>query len=455
MANSQVQVVGPELIYGKLYDKIGYDAIDSMMFRHLVICRLFNPGSKLRTVDYLWRYMNVSYNVSDIYKFLDNLCFRKDKDCKKDKDGNVVRPKGEDIKTQVERISFAYTKKICGGEISVVFYDMSTLYFEAAEEDDLRKCGFSKDGKHSCPQIFLGLLVASGGNPIGYGIYEGNIHEGKTLIPFIKEMAEKHGFDHPIIVADAGLLSTKNIEALAKEGYEYIIGARVKNEAEEIKSAILAKELKDGELMTVDKGNGVRLVVSMSGKRAKKDAAMREKGLDRLKKKFKSGHLTKQNVNNRGYNKYLKMDGDVTITIDLEKYEADAAWDGIKGYVTNSKLSEKEILENYSNLWFIERAFRMNKGDLRARPIYHRLYNRIEAHICICFTAYTIMLELERTLKAAKSSITIYEAGQLTKTMYRLNFTMPDSNRRMSVILQMDSKQKELYDILYPASDKK
>lgn len=126
----------------------------------------------------------------------------------------------------------------------------------------------------------------------------------------------------------------------------------------------------------------------------------------------------------------------------------------MKGFVTNTKLPEKEVLANYSNLWFIERAFRMNKGDLRARPIYHRLHNRIEAHICICFTAYTIMLELERLLKDAKSEITIYQAGHLTKTMYQLNYQMPRSKRMKAVILQMDSKQRELYDIIRRECDK-
>lgn len=448
LSNAQLQVVGPELIFGKLYDKIGYNQIEDEMFRHLVICRLFNPGSKLRTVEYLQRYMNITYDVNAIYRFLDDLCFRKAKDCKKGKDGKPIVRQGEDIKTKVEKISYAHTLKVCGGDISVVFYDMTTLYFEAADEDELRKAGFSKDGKHSNPQIFLGLLVASGGNPIGFEIYEGNIHEGKTIVPMVKSLAEKHGYDHPVVVADAGLLSKKNIEELAENGYKYILGARVKNETSEIKEKILGFGLKNGEVKCIDKGDGIRLVVSMSDKRAKKDAAMREKGLRRLEKRFKSGKLTKASVNNRGYNKYLKMEGDVNVTIDLEKFNADAAWDGIKGFVTNTTLADDEVMDNYSNLWFIERAFRMNKGDLAARPIYHRLHNRIEAHICICFTAYTIMLELERMLAEAKSNITIYQAGLLTKTMYRLSYKMPKSHRDMSVLLKMDKSQQELYDIV-------
>ena len=448
ISNTHIQVIGPELIYGSLYDRIGYGELHNDMFRHLVICRLFNPGSKLRTVEYLRRYLNKEYDVEAIYKFLDNLCYRKDKDCKKDSEGKPIKPDGEDMKAHVERISYAWTKKKCGGSVSVVFYDMTTLYFEAAQEDDLRKTGFSKDGKHACPQIFLGLLVAPGGNPIGYEIYEGNIHEGKTLIPVIEALAKKHGFDHPIVVADAGLLSKANIDELQKSGYEYIIGARVKNESDAVKQAIIDMDLQYGDVKALDKGDGIRLVVSKSEKRAKKDAHARKKGMERLEKRFNTGKLTKANINRRGCNKYLKMDGDVTITIDKEKYEADAVWDGVKGHVTNTRLAEKDVLSNYSNLWFIERAFRMNKGDLRARPIFHRLHNRIEAHICICFTAYTIMLELERLLKQAKSEITIYQAGHLTKTMYQLNYQTPKTHRRKSVILQMDSEQQELYDIV-------
>lgn len=350
ISNAQLQVIGPELIFGTLYDEIGYDRIADEMFRHLVICRLFNPGSKLKMVEYLWRYMNVVYDVGKIYKFMDDLCYRKDKDCKKDKDGNPIKPRGDDIRTQVEKLSFAHTKKVCGESITVVFYDMTTLYFEAAEEDELRKAGFSKDGKHSNPQILLGLLVAPGGNPIGYEIYEGNIHEGKTLLPLIEKLAEKHGFDHPIVVADAGLLSKKNIKELTEGGYEYILGARVKNETQAVKDEIIALNLKNGEVKAISKDKGVRLIVSMSDKRAEKDTIMRKKEFMRLEKRYATGKLTKASINNRGYNKYLKMDGEVKVEIDMERFNADSVWDGIKGFVTNTTIKENEVLNSYSNL---------------------------------------------------------------------------------------------------------
>ena len=173
-------------------------------------------------------------------------------------------------------------------------YDMTTLYFEAAQEDDLRKTGFSKDGKHSRPQIFLGLLVTTGGNPIGLRIYEGNIHEGKTLVPMIKDLAGRHGFDHPVVIADAGLLSKKKYRRLGRlrNTSTYLVrGLRVR--LAEVKEAILGMNLEDGDVRCIDKANGVRLIVSMSYKRAAKDEAMRKKGLQRLEKRFQNRQVDK------------------------------------------------------------------------------------------------------------------------------------------------------------------
>ena len=105
------------------------------------------------------------------------------------------------------------------------------------------------------------------------------------------------------------------------------------------------------------------------------------------------------------------MQGDVTIEIDYEKFNQDKVWDGLKGYATNTKLRDKQVIENYKNLWLIEKAFLMSKTDLRIRPIYHRLRHRIEAHICISFTAYCIYKELERLLLKEKSSLSLKKAA--------------------------------------------
>jgi len=188
--------------------------------------------------------------------------------------------------------------------------------------------------------------------------------------------------------------------------------------------------------------------VSRTAGRRKKDAHNREKGLERLRKRITSGKLGKKDINNRGHNKYLRLEGETRVSIDMDRYESDKQWDGIKGYVTNTRLPEEEVIANYSNLWYIERAFRMNKTDLRVRPIYHRLRNRIEAHICISFTAYVIELELERLLKAAKSAITINRAREMVRNMYQIRFALPHQTTETTVILKMDDEQQELYDLV-------
>lgn len=433
LSNSQISVDGPEVVFGRLFDHVGYDAIGGL-FRPLVLSRLVAPGSKLKTVDYLWRYSGVSYDVNKIYRYLDKLCGRK---------GNA-----DDIKSKIEQITFAHGARAMGGCIDVVFYDITTLYFEVAGEDDLRRTGYLKDGKFDCPQILLGLLVTREGLPISYEIFQGDLSEKKTFIPLLKRAQQKFGFPSPIAVADAGLLSRKNIDALVAAGYEYILGARLKNENANVKKKVLALNLSDGQVASIETDDGLRIVVSFTEKRQKKDAFNRTRGLLRLQAKVASGKITKKHINNRGYNKYLRIEGEANISIDLETFEKDAAWDGLKGYVTNATLPDEEVLANYHNLWFIERVFRMSKTDLQIRPMYHRLRNRIEGHICICFCVYVLQLEMERLLKAANSTITLEKARELVKTMYALTYTKSGHIKPSKTMLRMDPLQQELYQLV-------
>jgi transposase len=142
------------------------------------------------------------------------------------------------------------------------------------------------------------------------------------------------------------------------------------------------------------------------------------------------------------------MEGNITIAIDYEKFNTETCWDGLKGYITNTKLSGKDVIENYKNLWHIEKAFRMSKTDLRIRPIYHRLKHRIEAHICISFTAYCIYKELEKILYKEKSTLSLKRAAELTHNMYQVTYTLPESKHSQSKLLKMDEQQALLYQII-------
>lgn len=427
IANDHLQIIGSELILGKIYDKIGFPKDGSCdYFKNLVLCRLVYPGSKLKTVEYFRWHLNIDISVYTIYRFLDEL--------------------NSKLKPNIEQISFEYTKKLLKGNIGVVFYDMTTLYFEASEEDDYRIPGFNKDGKHQQPQIMIGLLVSSHGYPIGYQIFEGNTSETKTLIPVLESFQKRFDIAKLVVVADAAMLSEKNILALQNSEYQYILGARLKNESDEIKEKVLALEVEEDKPKELKSKYG-RLIVSFSSKRAYNDNKNRQKGIKRLEKRVKSGKLTKEHINNRGYNKYLTLSGEINISIDYEKYEADSVWDGLKGYVTNTHLTRKKIIGNYSQLWQVEKAFRISKTDLRIRPIYHRLKDRIEAHICICFTAYSIYKELERLLKLNSIGLSAEKAIEQIREIKQLRYTLPKSRHVKTKILQPTEVQARLLEM--------
>jgi len=288
---------GVELILGSIYKQIGFNLIDEDILYYLTLAKLSYPASKLKTTDYLRRYLGKDINEDRIYRYLDELY--------------------NNQKEQIQQISYNHTLKILGSVISVVFYDVTTLYFQIDDEDEIRKRGFSKEGKHQNPQILLGLLVSIDGYPLAFDIFEGNKFEGHTMLPVLDVFKTKYQLDKLIIIADSGLLSLQNITELQEKGYEFILGARIKNEKQEIKDKILSLKLKNGESDVIEKAGNLKLIISYSDKRAKKDKHNRERGLNRLKKQLKSGKLTKSNINKRGYNKYLKMDGEINVSIDL------------------------------------------------------------------------------------------------------------------------------------------
>lgn len=420
----QLRLIGPELLLGKIFDEIGFNAIEDELFRHLVITRLVYPVSKLKTVDYLVKYKGIQLSVYSIYRYLDKL-------------------QKQQIDT-IKSISLKHTLQLLGNQMSVVFYDVTTLYFESKDEDDFKRMGFSKDGKHQQPQIVLGVLVSQGGYPLDYDVFEGDKYEGETLIPIIEHFVEKHQPQQLIVVADAGLLSHKNITALIEKQYQYILGARIKNESEAITKKILDLQLQDEQSEMIEREDGSKLIVSYKKARAINDSKNKKRGLEKLEKKIKSGKLSKQHINNKGYNKYLKIEGEARISIDKEKYEDDEKWDGLKGYRTNTTLSKEEVIQQYHQLWQIEKTFRISKHDLQIRPVYHHLKRRIEAHICIAFAACKIYKELERQLKEKATGQSPEKAIDILKTILMVQFTTPYSSKVYQELILNTTEQKAL-----------
>lgn len=420
----KIEIAGYELILGKIFKEIGFDEVKDDLFRHLVLSRISHPGSKLKTISYLQEHHNVSFDIDSVYRYLDKL--------------------NSKHKSILQDISFRHTLKLFNGHIQLLFYDVTTLYFEAEDEDDLRKTGFSKDGKAQHPQILLGLLVSTQGYPLSFEMFEGNKFEGKTMLPVVEAFTAKYSVAQAIIVADAGLLSSENINELIRLKHHFILGGRIKNESKALQNQILALKLKD-RAHTLIRPDGLKLIISHSSTRATKDRKNREKGLHRLEQAIRLGKLSKKHINNRGYNKYLKLEGQVTVHIDYEKFKQDAQWDGLKGYITNTELPAEEIISNYKNLWHIEKAFRISKTDLRIRPIYHRLKRRIESHLIIAFCSYKLYKELERQLAEKNVGITIEKAIRLMQSIFVIELALPQAAKTTRIIhVKTDDHRKLL-----------
>ena len=205
-----------------MYDSIGFNQIQDPILRSLVIARISQPMSKRATVDYLKSYFDEDVNLYEIYRYMDKLY-----DTQKD---------------EVQRISVEHTRKILGGNVGLMFYYVTTLYFESGNKDVLREPGFSKDGKTAESQIVLGLLVSRDGYPLSYCIFNGSQYEGYTMIPVIDDFIQRFSLSDFVVVADAGLMSRRNIKLLEDAGYKYIIGARIHTESAALKEWILKQD---------------------------------------------------------------------------------------------------------------------------------------------------------------------------------------------------------------------
>lgn len=419
---TNITIDGADLILDRVFDNVGFNRIEDDVFRKLVKARLSYPASKAATAEYLKNHFDDDVSLSKIYRYLDKLS---------DSQHRIVQD-----------ISVEHTRKILGGHIGVLFYDVTTLYFEADYEDELRKTGFSKEGRHKNPQIILGLLVSLGGYPLAYCIHEGNKYEGHTMLPVVTEFVRKYNLEDFIVVADSGLMNGDNIADLEANGYKYIIGAKIKAESKKIKEWILNQPKIDRRMVEYDKGDGRRLLVGYTDDRARKDAYNREKGVRRLEKAYRRGTLTKENINKRGYNKFLTMEGDVKVSIDYDKLEADAKWDGLKGYLTNTDIPASQVYAAYHNLWHVERAFRISKSKIEIRPMFHFTRRRIEAHVCICFVALKVYKELERLLKQAGINMSVDKVLAIAQTIVTIQLTLPQNKQTISRTMLMKRHQR-------------
>jgi transposase len=387
-------VSGIHDIYGELFDELGYRGVFKNparqtscvnTFRDIVLARIANPRSKRASVDMLEEDFGVKIDLNKVYRMMDGLT--------------------EESIARVNEITYKNTRGLFNEKIDVIFFDATTIYFESFEEDDLKGFGYSKDLKFNQAQVLLSLMVTKDGLPIGYKLFSGSTYEGHTLLPILKEVKTKYNLDKVIFVADRGMFNEDNLSELEDNGFEYIVGARLKNMNDAIKGKIVSQSnyrvIKEGfKIAQFDVESGRRLVVSYKESRARKDAHDRLTAIEKLKKKLGKSKNQKDYLSNYGYKKYLKITGTSSIELNAEKIESDSTWDGLHGVITNAQVvSDEEILAQYNNLWNVEEAFRITKHDLKARPVFHWVPERIRAHFAICFTAYALVKHMEYRIR--------------------------------------------------------
>lgn len=423
------RVEGPHEVLGHLFDYLRFDRVlgdkpgsgrGAAMLRDLVIARSMVCGSKRQCARALDVDYGKTYTTDSLYRLMDS-----------------VHERLDDLK----RIVFEATASLTAGQVDMMLFDVTTLYFESVQVDELRTFGYSKDQKYHCTQVVLALATDSDGLPIGYELFAGNTAEVKTLIECMRHWAGSMKMDKVSFVADRALCSRANLELLEQNNLSYVVAMPLRRSLKAHEQAkILQTQLAlpcevQGDLLWVREFDwlGRRLIVTYSSKRAHKDQADRQGLIDKLNTKL--GKANKEIINpatgeikikatikannkattanarklitNSGYLKYIEQtDTGGVFVLDEDKLNHDAAWDGLHAIVTTDRTSSaSHLLTRYRRLWVIEDSFRLMKHNLAIRPVYHFKPERIKAHIGICFLAFALIRHAQQRIELAQKAM--------------------------------------------------
>lgn len=350
-----------------IYKELGLASLRNPYLKHFAMMRVLEPASKIKTIALLEKYFSLHYRKTTVFRKLSAL---------------------PALKEKILKAVINYARIHLHFDFSLVFYDVTTLYYETFHEDEFRVNGFSKDNKVNQPQILIGLLVNRDGFPIYYHIFKGNTFEGKTIIPIIAAVKKEYHIESLTVIADAAMLSRGNLTELDRLGIGYVVGARTGSLSLR-KVREIAESLGKVDQKTKRFGE---TIYEYSSKRAGKDKAENDK---KLKKAL---YLLDHPAKIFKRSTFLTGSGKKGLRLNETLIEKHRLLEGLKGYTTNiTDLPDKLLIIRYHDLWKIEQAFRIAKSDLEARPIYHRKRESIEYHILIVFVALCMGKVIELT----------------------------------------------------------
>jgi hypothetical protein len=377
------------------YARLGFDALGDEAFAQLVLARIVEPTSMADCVRVLDEIGVAHASLRTMFR-------------------SAARAGERGYRDQIAAACFAHAAR--AGDVSLCLYDVTTLYFEAESEDDLRKVGYSKERRVD-PQVVVGLLVDRHGFPLEIGCFEGNKAETLTIVPIVTAFAQRHGIEGMVVVADAGMLSATNLRDLDEAGLGFIVGSRQTTAPLDLVAHVRwhGDAFTDGQVIdTITPKHRRGAAVNDVNVRAEPVwTKATHPGSWRAIWAYSAKRFTRDNktLNAQEARARAVVDGDKTArtprfvkAVGANKQLDETALArarqvaGLKGYVTNidaSVMSPGEVIGAYHDLWHVEQSFRMSKTDLRARPMFHHTRDAIEAHLTVVFAALAIARYLQ------------------------------------------------------------
>jgi len=402
------QSIGPDLVFGRLWEETGCRAVlrrqlnerrfgfDAERAVYLaVLHRLMVSGSDRHASGWQCNLLipgAEALTLKTAYKTMAWLGEMIDKT-------QTDRPR---YRSEAIEEALYHHRKSLFGELSVAFFDTTSLYFEGRGGATLGQHGHSKDYRPQLHQVVLGVVLDEADRPIASFLWPGNTADVTTLLPVVERLRRRFGVTRACVVADRGMISAATLAALQAQGIDYILGVRERS-SREVRDTVLVDDgvavpliipRQKGETALAIKDitlSGRRYIVSRNEEEARKDAETRAKLIDSLQRQLAQGE--KQLVGNTGYRRFLRVKGQA-FEIDPAKVEADALFDGLFVLRTSLKLQAPAVVLRYRNLLALEQSFRAAKAIMATRPIFHRTDAAIRGHIFCSFLALVLRREL-------------------------------------------------------------
>jgi Transposase DDE domain len=410
-AGGRVVGTSADLLWAVLtsaYAQLGFDVLGDDGFRAMVLARIVEPTSKAEVVRVLDEIGAPAVSLRTLFR-------------------SLARSQARDYRGQLATAAWAHSVRTSGAA-ALVLYDVTTLHFERDDEDELRKVGMSKEHRVD-PQVQAGLLVDPAGFPLEVHLFEGNKAETATLIPVLSAFAQRHGVRDMVVVADAGMLSAANLNGLEDAGFGFIVGSRITKAPYDLAEHFErhGNYFTDGQVLESARQMGTgkaarvrRVVYQWKFKREQQDNKAINAMIERAEK-IADGRAPLKKA------RFLKVT-DITTELDQVTIDRARRLAGLKGYVTNlpaSSMDGAAVIAAYHDLWKVEQSFRMTKGDLRARPVFHHQREAIEAHLTVVFAALAVARHLQdatgtsikkivQTLRTARSATIEINRQRLT-----------------------------------------